>query len=139
MGWVAALRTSRTRRTGGPRGGMRRRVAPRRGTIPARRWGLDARAPRVPRGGQERCPTRVEGPSPWPLHPRRTVREVPPRGGPTMRIWPGTPAPLGATWDGTGVNFALFSAHATQVELCVFERADAAQETHRLPLPAFWG
>jgi len=53
-----------------------------------------------------------------------------------MRIWPGTPAPLGATWDGTGVNFALFSAHATQVELCLFERADAAQETHRLPLRA---
>ena len=33
-----------------------------------------------------------------------------------MRIWPGTPAPLGATWDGKGVNFALFSQHATQVE-----------------------
>src|SRR5712691_915702 len=53
-----------------------------------------------------------------------------------MRIWPGTPAPLGATWDGKGVNFALFSQHATQLDLCLFERVDAAQETHRLPLPA---
>ncbi len=34
---------------------------------------------------------------------------------------PGTPYPLGATWDGSGVNFALFSEHATTVELCLFE------------------
>ncbi|MFW6170306.1 MAG: glycogen debranching protein GlgX [Planctomycetota bacterium] len=40
-----------------------------------------------------------------------------------MRIWPGRPYPLGATWDGNGVNFALFSAHATRVELCLFDRA----------------
>lgn len=40
-----------------------------------------------------------------------------------MRIWPGCPYPLGATWDGRGVNFALFSAHATRVELCLFDRA----------------
>jgi isoamylase len=53
-----------------------------------------------------------------------------------MRVWPGTPAPLGATWDGKGVNFALFSEHATQVELCLFEQVDATQEMHRLPLPA---
>ena len=51
-----------------------------------------------------------------------------------MRVWSGTPAPLGATWDGKGVNFALFSEHATQVELCLFERVNAAQERHRLPL-----
>ncbi|MBX3440573.1 MAG: hypothetical protein KF861_23990, partial [Planctomycetaceae bacterium] len=36
----------------------------------------------------------------------------------TMRVWPGKPYPLGATWDGEGVNFALFSEHATRVELC---------------------
>jgi isoamylase len=52
-----------------------------------------------------------------------------------MRVWPGIPAPLGATWDGKGVNFALFSEHATQVELCLFELVDAVQEMHRLPLP----
>ncbi len=38
-----------------------------------------------------------------------------------MRSWPGRPYPLGATWDGRGVNFALFSAHASRVELCLFD------------------
>ena len=37
-----------------------------------------------------------------------------------MRVWPGQPYPLGATWDGSGVNFALFSENATAVELCLF-------------------
>jgi glycogen operon protein len=44
----------------------------------------------------------------------------------TLRIWPGRPYPLGATWDGTGVNFALFSEHATGVELCLFREPDDA-------------
>src|SRR5438034_8534371 len=52
-----------------------------------------------------------------------------------MRVWPGRPYPLGATWDGAGVNFALFSEHATKVELCLFDSADAAKDTHRLVLP----
>jgi isoamylase len=38
-----------------------------------------------------------------------------------MEIWPGLPTPLGPTWDGAGVNFALFSEHADAVELCFFE------------------
>ncbi|MGH7804813.1 MAG: hypothetical protein ACREQJ_10735, partial [Candidatus Binatia bacterium] len=37
---------------------------------------------------------------------------------PSIRVWPGAPYPLGATWDGEGVNFALFSENATRVELC---------------------
>jgi len=40
-----------------------------------------------------------------------------------MRIWPGTPYPLGATWDGWGTNFALFSEIAERVELCLFDEA----------------
>ena len=36
-------------------------------------------------------------------------------------VWPGGPYPRGATWDGEGVNFALFSEHATRVELCLFD------------------
>ncbi len=40
---------------------------------------------------------------------------------PSVRVWPGDPYPLGATWTGVGVNFALFSAHATNVELCLFD------------------
>jgi len=49
-----------------------------------------------------------------------------------MRVRPGTPYPLGATWDGEGVNFALFSAHATRVELCLF---DGDEERERIVLP----
>lgn len=51
-----------------------------------------------------------------------------------MRIWPGEPYPLGASWDGEGVNFALFSEHASAVELCLYSQADSAGETARLPL-----
>ena len=43
-----------------------------------------------------------------------------------MRVWPGSPHPLGATWDGEGVNFALFSEHARSVELWFFDDAAAA-------------
>lgn len=52
-----------------------------------------------------------------------------------MRVWPGRPAPLGATWDGVGVNFALFSEHAEKVELCLFDSPAATHESHRIPLP----
>ncbi len=46
----------------------------------------------------------------------------------------GRPHPRGATWDGLGVNFALFSAHATKVELCLFSY-DGTQEIGRIELP----
>src|SRR3982074_57430 len=49
-----------------------------------------------------------------------------------MRVWPGRPYPLGATWDGTGVNFALFSEHATGVELCLFREADDMEEAAKI-------
>ncbi len=49
------------------------------------------------------------------------------------RIWPGLPYPLGATWDGRGVNFALFSENAEQVELCLFDEKGKT-ETERLKL-----
>ena len=38
-----------------------------------------------------------------------------------MQVWPGTPFPLGATWDGRGTNFSLFSQNAERVELCLFD------------------
>ncbi|MGE0028202.1 MAG: glycogen debranching protein GlgX [Thermoleophilia bacterium] len=41
-----------------------------------------------------------------------------------MTVWPGRPFPLGATWDGTGTNFSLFSEHATRVELCLYDAED---------------
>jgi glycogen operon protein len=51
-----------------------------------------------------------------------------------MRVWPGTPYPLGATWDGVGVNFAIFSEHATRVELCLFDSPEAESESLIIPL-----
>ena len=51
-----------------------------------------------------------------------------------MRTWPGRSYPLGATWDGEGVNFALFSENATKVELCLFDGHDSAHESHRIPV-----
>jgi len=48
--------------------------------------------------------------------------------------YPGSPYPLGATWDGSGVNFALFSEHAERVELCIFDRAYGAGEIARVPM-----
>ena len=52
-----------------------------------------------------------------------------------MKVWPGKPYPLGATWDGMGVNFSLFSEHAANVELCLFDCADAPGESARIALP----
>jgi isoamylase len=51
-----------------------------------------------------------------------------------MRVWPGTSYPLGATWDGLGVNFAIFSEHATGVELCLFDSPTDRTESARIPL-----
>ncbi|HVL82061.1 MAG TPA: glycogen debranching protein GlgX [Actinomycetota bacterium] len=51
-----------------------------------------------------------------------------------MRIWPGKPYPLGATWDGEGVNFAIFSENATGVELCLFDDPDDPKESRTVSL-----
>ena len=48
-------------------------------------------------------------------------------------VWPGRPYPLGAAWDGEGVNFALFSEHAEKIELCLFDDS-GRRETHRIPV-----
>ncbi|HET9386334.1 MAG TPA: glycogen debranching protein GlgX [Gemmatimonadales bacterium] len=54
--------------------------------------------------------------------------------GPINAVWPGLPYPRGATWDGEGVNFALFSEHATKVELCIFDDK-GRRELQRVTLP----
>ena len=51
-----------------------------------------------------------------------------------VKTWLGYPYPLGATWLGNGVNFALFSEHATSVDLCLFDSMDARQENIRIPM-----
>src|SRR5689334_15528870 len=73
--------------------------------------------------------------SPWPVHPSRhwssnlTQAATPPA---QQEIWPGKAYPLGATYDGSGTNFAVFSEVAERVELCLFD-ADGAET--RLTLP----
>ena len=52
-----------------------------------------------------------------------------------MEIWPGRPYPLGASWDGFGVIFAVFSENATAVELCLFDADDPSTETDRVCMP----
>lgn len=54
----------------------------------------------------------------------------------SIRISEGLPFPLGATWDGEGVNFALFSANATKVELCLFDER-GEREIERVVLPEY--
>lgn len=51
------------------------------------------------------------------------------------RVWPGRAYPLGATWDGKGVNFAIYSENATRVELCLFDSIESETESQRIPLP----
>ncbi len=51
-----------------------------------------------------------------------------------IEVLPGSRSPLGATWDGKGVNFAVFSENATDVELCLFDADDPTVETARVRL-----
>ncbi|HEY7502596.1 MAG TPA: glycogen debranching protein GlgX [Gemmatimonadales bacterium] len=51
-----------------------------------------------------------------------------------MRVWPGSPSPLGSTWDGEGTNFAVFSEHATAVDLCLFNHREDPEEGVRIRL-----
>ncbi|HEX7197338.1 MAG TPA: glycogen debranching protein GlgX [Candidatus Limnocylindria bacterium] len=50
----------------------------------------------------------------------------------SVRVWRGIPYPLGATWDGSGVNFAIFSENAEQVDLCLFEADGSGEQRIRL-------
>jgi isoamylase len=52
-----------------------------------------------------------------------------------VRVWPGGPHPLGATWNGEGVNFALFSESARAVQLCLFDSATAVEPTATITMP----
>src|SRR4029078_6871977 len=59
-----------------------------------------------------------------------------PRDLQLSRVRERVPYPKGGTWDGKGVNFALFSAHATRVELCLFDSV-GKRETARIELPEY--
>jgi glycogen operon protein len=75
--------------------------------------------------------------------PSSKIEEAAPPSAPSKRrrvrrsrVTEGLPDPLGATWDGLGVNFALFSANATKVELCIFD-AHGKRELERIVLPEY--
>jgi isoamylase len=66
-----------------------------------------------------------------------TVPQKPPaETSQSVELREGSPYPRGATWDGLGVNFALFSAHATKVELCLFDET-GKEERQRIELPEY--
>jgi len=76
----------------------------------------------------------IQSPEPEAHQP---TEEVPaPKVMRRSRVREGLPNPLGATWDGLGVNFALFSANATKVELCLFD-IDGRRELERIELPEY--
>ena len=66
--------------------------------------------------------------------PEQAVMDLNGFEGDLMRTMPGKPYPLGASWDGKGVNFALFSENAEGVELCLFNSVDAREEFLRIRL-----
>jgi glycogen operon protein len=70
------------------------------------------------------------GPADW----ARSLAAIVSGGAGAHRIGDGAPSPLGGTYDGKGVNFALFSQHATAVELCLFAGA-AERESLRIAMP----
>ncbi len=76
------------------------------------------------------------------MNDRGDTREIPsaqivaPNVRRTSRVREGLPYPLGATWDGLGVNFAIFSANATKVELCLFD-LEGRNELERVELPEY--
>ncbi|MFM2043427.1 MAG: glycogen debranching enzyme GlgX, partial [Pseudomonadota bacterium] len=72
----------------------------------------------------------------WGVLPRREDQKprMRPVGAAQTTVRPGRAYPLGATWDGFGVNFALFSAHAERVELCLFDET-GNREIERVTLP----
>ncbi len=49
-----------------------------------------------------------------------------------MRVWTGVPYPLGATWTGSGVNFAIYSENATGIDICIFDEPEADRENVRI-------
>ncbi len=73
--------------------------------------------------------------SAWTFSTDTGREQIDGNGESKVKIYAGSAEPLGATWDGQGVNFAVFSAHATRIELCLFDTNASLHEV-RLDLPA---
>jgi isoamylase len=78
---------------------------------------------------------RIRGFAPaFALSPRRGIGSVSADAGTVARMQPGKPFPLGASWDGRGVNFAFFSEAAEAIEVCLFDRAELHAPSSRIKL-----
>ena len=121
---VARRRAARAERALRRRARAARRAARPRGERERRRPAPDRAARPVPDRGEPRrraVAARRRARADRRRAARRSARAAR-RGRAAMReIWPGEPFPLGATWDGGGTNFAIFSENATRVELCLFD------------------
>src|ERR1700754_611228 len=95
------------------------------GTSPAPPAVADEESAKVTQHGDTQFLAHAEAP-----HPHTESRAA---KGPIGAVWPGNPYPRGATWDGEGVNFSLFSANAEKVELCVFDSV-GRRELQRIEL-----
>src|SRR4051794_12020307 len=76
-------------------------------------------------------PRRTQGRGSWHDHSMSRPGPSRTRTPPAREVLPGSRSPLGAVWDGTGTNFALWSAGAQAVDLCLFD-ADGTEQRHRL-------
>src|SRR5207248_11030761 len=91
-----------------------------------------ATARRVPRKSRRRRHARGRG------RRRRDRARASGRGARQVTdVWPGRPYPLGATWDGEGVNFSIFSEGAERIELCLFDGQDNEERVELTERTAF--
>src|SRR5690242_475647 len=143
-------RSGARRRLGPGDAGHHEQREPRRNTV---RDGCDAAGPRIDWAQLSGAQRGLRNSSPWLaraalLTDRGAVRATPPSFTFTRErpfapifvmnhsktaVWRGQPQPLGATWDGEGVNFALFSERAERVELCLFD-SRTRRETERIAM-----
>jgi glycogen operon protein len=65
-------------------------------------------------------------------HPAEPKKAAPPTDKYAKAAAPGSPYPQGATWDGKGVNFSLYSAASEAVDLCLFDDVESTAESHRI-------
>src|SRR5581483_5869541 len=104
------------------------RVLPGASRAPARAPARDDGRRRRRRGAAPRA-ARHGGARPQLLRPRAGGRSRTRSAAPRVKVLPGSPFPLGATWDGEGTNFSLFSENADAVELCLFDDGDGGEQT----------
>jgi hypothetical protein len=70
---------------------------------------------------------------PQPVYHKPFLSRLPDK----LRVFPGKPYPIGASWDGAGVNFAVFSEKANRCYLCLFDSTSSTKESHRIEMPEY--